>query len=174
MNSGFHYPMTKPLQIAQRIGFHAWGASFWRAHWCIMFREELAQTKTNLGISADSRISGEEAREGWWQLWLVILLGLKLVCGLKICWELYVLSFVQIKLQARAASELLVSWINYVAVAASGHVILNVWHTAVRSSSNETHQQEEERFWREIGWHFVNSGHWIQLCHIHDSELMDM
>lgn len=27
-----------------------------------MLREEIAQTKTNFGVSADSRVSGEEAR----------------------------------------------------------------------------------------------------------------
>ena len=59
----------------------------------------------------------------------------------------------QIKLQARPASGLLVRWINCVAVAASGHIILNVWHPIVRSSSNKTQQQEEERVWGGIEWH---------------------
>lgn len=163
--------MTKPLQIAWRIGFHAWGAGFWRAHWCIVFREGITQTKTNLGVSAALQGFWGEGKGGWyWQPWLVIVVALKLVCGLRIYWDLYVLGFVQIKLQARAASGLLVSWINCAAVAASGCIILNVWCTAARSSSKKTHQQEEERFWREIGWHLVNSGCCIQLCHTHVSQ----
>lgn len=59
---------------------------------------------------------------------------------------------------------------NCVAVAASGHVILNVWCTVVSSSSNKTHQQEKGRFWRENGWHFVNSGCCIQLCSTHTTQ----
>lgn len=54
--------MTKTLQIAWRIGLHAWDASFWRARRCIVLSEEMDQTKTNLGISADSGVFVEEAR----------------------------------------------------------------------------------------------------------------
>lgn len=59
----------------------------------------------------------------------------------------------QIKLQARPASGLPVCWINHVAVAASGRIILNVWHPIVRSSSNKTQQEEEERVWGGIEWY---------------------